>query len=175
MKKIIAVDVDDVCLDLVSIWLELYNKEWNDNLTKDKITDWKISDFVKPECGKKVLKYIEDPSIYDLCQQIPGALTGINYLKTIGRVIFLTASTNGASGRKYKWLKENNFIDKIEDYVEAHDKLLIRADIMIDDKYETIKCFDGAGFLFTQPWNKKYYYPQRIDSWAEFLNQRGQK
>lgn len=53
-NKIFAVDVDDVCLDLNSVWLEDYNQVYNDNLKTEDITDWIITKFVKPECGNKI-------------------------------------------------------------------------------------------------------------------------
>lgn len=168
----ILVDIDDVCCDLLSTWLTYYNKDYDDNLTKEQITDWDTSKFVKPECGVKIFKYLENPSLYDNCKPIPDSLEGISLLREMGRVIFVTASTNGASGRKFRWLNHNGFDVNFSDYVEAVDKTLIIGNIMIDDNYENIRRFSGAGFLFRQPHNKKYFHPLEIKNWREFIDKR---
>jgi len=40
---IIAVDVDDVIIDLVPMWLHFYNNDYKDNLSKNDITDWQVN------------------------------------------------------------------------------------------------------------------------------------
>jgi len=167
-EKIIAVDVDDVCADLVTEWLRLYNLDFKDNLKREDITNWHIHEFVKPECGEKIYEYVETKSIYDNVAQIKDSLKGVTILKTIGRVIFVTASTNGASGRKYLWLKDNGYIDSPKDYIECLDKSLIKYDILIDDKYDNIKN-SSNNILFDAPWNREHYYHNRILSWGYYI------
>jgi len=175
MKNIIiALDVDDVCINLVDQWLKEYNQDFEDNLTRDKITDWELSQFVKPECGKTIYRYIEDRTIYDYCKPVKDSLEGVNLLRTMGRVIFVTASTIGSAGRKYIWLKENGYIDSIEDYIEAKDKSLIKFDFLIDDNYKNVSRYKNS-FLFNAPWNKKYFHAQRIKNWREFIDARKSK
>jgi len=59
------IDIDGVIADLHTVWLNIYNTEWNDILTPDQITNWNTSQFVKPECGIKIYEIIERPEIYD--------------------------------------------------------------------------------------------------------------
>jgi 5'(3')-deoxyribonucleotidase len=162
----IAIDVDDVCADLNTEWLRRYNKDFNDDLTKDKITEWDISSFVKPECGKYIFEYLDDLSLYNYVLPIPDALNGINALKIMGhRIIFVTTPTIKSVGRKFLWLLDNLFIFDMKDYLEVTDKSLVRADMIIDDRYENVKKFNGSGILFTKPWNLKYNYTPRVKDW----------
>jgi 5'(3')-deoxyribonucleotidase len=166
---IFAVDVDDVCADLMTVWLNEYNWDFEDNLKREDMTDWNISLFVKKECGNKILRYIEDPTMYDFIQPLPDSLEGVNILRKIGRVVFVTSATNGCAGRKFRWLQEKEFNPAIEDYIEAKDKSLIKYDIMIDDNFNNIK--DGKNnILFNQPWNKKYTYPHRMSNWKQMID-----
>jgi 5'(3')-deoxyribonucleotidase len=175
MKNIIiAVDCDDVCINLIDRWLYEYNSDFEDNLTRNDITDWDVQKFVKPECGTKIYRYIEDKTMYDYCQPVADSLEGVNLLRTMGRVIFVTHPTIGTAGRKYVWLKENGYIDSMEDYVEAKDKSLINFDFLIDDNYHNI-CRYKNSFLFNQPWNEKYFYAQRIKNWREYIDARKSK
>jgi len=172
--KIVAIDVDGVVAKLDEIWLKRYNEDYNDNLTVDQWTEWKIDKLVKPECGKKIYRYIEDPSIYDDVVPYPGSLAKVNLLKLYFRVIFVTTSTEGASGRKYRWLRDWKFIKEQDDYVECKDKSLVYSHYLLDDNIDNITKPVPYGtrvnILMTRPWNKKYEYSPRMNDWNSFYD-----
>lgn len=169
-KKIVFVDVDDVCALLSPVWLGLYNKDYNDNLTDDDLTDWYIDKFVKPECGLKIYHYLKEPSMYDKVEPREGALAGVEALRQIGfRVLFATSCPVEVAGRKFYWLREHGFVKKERDYIEIRDKSLLLGRYMIDDNYENVNGFAGYGYLLTRPWNKKYKWYHRVESWEEFI------
>lgn len=172
MSKIICVDVDDVCAELVSHWLSLYNEEYDDNLSPEDILDWQVSSFVKPECGKDIFKYIRNENIYDGISPVRGALKYTKLLDKKGyRLIYVTFRGGfSLSGRKYEWLNRNGFKVDEKDYIETNDKSLIHADYMIDDNWENVTAFRGHGVLYTRPWNKKYNSVYRVNTWKEFYN-----
>ena len=170
MKNIIAIDVDDTVLDLMSTWLSIYNEDYNDNLTRDKITDWNISQFVKPEAQEAIYDYIVFPDVFYGSAPIPNALEGVNLLKSLDyRIIYVTA--NNPEGCKYSWLLEKGFIDNHEDFVHALDKSLICCDYMIDDNYDNIINTWGYGILFSQPWNLQYDYHPRANNWKDLIEE----
>ena len=167
---IVACDIDGVVANLMEAWLARYNRDYNDKLTKGMILSWGIDMYVKPECGLKIFQYIEDPAIYDEVWPEPAALRGVMSLREAGhRVVFVTSSTAGASGAKLRWLRRWRFLDEsyksLVDYVEAADKSLVRADVMIDDYFKNLEGFQGKGYLFRQPWNAGVGWPYHIMSW----------
>jgi 5'-nucleotidase len=167
--KIIAIDVDGVVAQLAKVWLEKYNKDYDDDMTLNDWTDWDIDKLIKPECGKRIYHYIEDPHIYDEVIPYPGALNKINTLKGYFRVIFVTTSTQGAAGRKFRWLREWKFLESQEDYVECKDKSLVFSDYLIDDDIKNVSKPVPYGkrinILMTRPWNEKYSYSPRMRDW----------
>ena len=168
MKNIIAIDVDDTVLDLMSTWLSLYNAEFNDNLKREQITDWNISQFVKSEAKDRMYEYIEYPDVFYGSLPIENSLQGINLLKSLGnRIVYITA--NNPENCKYHWLVENGFLDNKEDFICALDKSLIYCDYMIDDKYENIINSWGFGTLFNQSWNLQYEYSDRATDWDDII------
>lgn len=170
MKTIVAVDVDGVLANIHDVWLARYNKDYNDNFTVDQWVDWGIHKFVKPECGIKIYDYIEDPSIYDDALPIPYAQEAIEFMKEHVRIIFVTNSTVGTFGAKYKWLRKYGFLDNQDDYVECKDKSLIFAHQMIDDNIDNLNKFLGPQkYLYTQPWNKDKDCEWRIYDWKDFM------
>jgi len=167
---IIAVDVDEVCAELMNVWLSKYNKDYNDNLNKSIIKEWGINEYVKPECGDKIFDYIEDGSIYDSVEPVYNSLWGVNELKNMGfRVIYATMCPLLSSGIKFNWLKNHKFIDKEDDYIEARDKSLIYSDFLIDDNIKNISSFRNKGYIYTQPWNKNYNTIYRMNNWIEII------
>jgi len=168
-------DVDGVLANLVTPWLAKYNKDYDDDVKPENLKDWDIHPFLKPECGLKFYDYIEDPKLYDKVKPYTDdAQQTIAKLREDGhRVIFVTTSTLGASGAKFTWLTKWGFIDGngMGDYVEATDKNLIKADVLIDDRYDnTQKWYNKGQFpiLFKQPWNENktvpYYHTSNWDN-----------
>jgi 5'(3')-deoxyribonucleotidase len=167
---IITCDIDDVVLNLMNSWLKIYNKEFNDNLKPENITDWDISSFVKPEAKQRIYEYIENKDVFNNAIPIEGALDGISKLKEWGfRIVYVTA--NNPFNVKQDWLKRNRFLTENIDFVQAYDKSLIHANYLLDDKFQNCQDFKyGQSWLFSQPWNHKYYFGNRINKWSEFIN-----
>ena len=174
--KIIAIDVDGVVANLHIPWLARYNRDYNDNFTVEQWTKWGIHELVKPECGAKFYQYIEDPSIYDETPVIKDSLSHVKILQAHFRVVFVTASTIGASGKKFQWLKKNGFINDQNDYIECRDKSLIYSDYLIDDDIKNIEKPVPYGkrinIIFTQPWNKDFKWEHRMKDWYHFYDFR---
>ena len=169
MMYTIAVDVDDVVLDLMPKWLEHYNLDFNDNLKPKQITDWDITKFVKPEAKDKIYNYIHNKEVFEESKQVTSAWAGLSYIRLMKhRVIFVTA--NNPQNVKYNWLFENGLINRTEDFVVAKDKSLIFADYMIDDSYDNVKSFCGErAWLMNKPWNMKYDWNYRVNNWSEII------
>jgi len=169
LMKIVAIDVDDVCLSLIDNWLLYYNHDFEDNLTADKIIEWDISKFVKPSAKKAIYEYVENEEVYKTAKPVENALMGVNFIKEFGyRVIYVTA--NNPHNSKFDWLFKNEFLDDHKNFVSAYDKSLIHADYLIDDKYENIINFKGIGILFNRPWNEYSLYHNRVENWSDIIN-----
>lgn len=166
----VLIDIDDTIGDLVSVWINRYNRKYNDNLIKENITDWNIANFVKPECGEKIYDFIKTPSIYKRVNPIPLSKEGVSELRQYFDIIFTTSTPHPIQGIKYLWLKEHEFWNEKDHYVETSSKFLIKGSLIIDDNWENILKFSGFGLLFDQPWNKKFKHPNRIHGWEEILD-----
>jgi 5'-nucleotidase len=166
----IIVDIDDTIADLLTVWLSRYNADYNDHLTRDDITAWDLTKFVKPECGVKIYDYLKDEHIYDEIEPIPGALMGVTRLRGMGHhILFVTANIHR---EKWEWLKRHGFLSKTwtsQDYICCFDKHLIKADAIIDDKPETVDRFPGLAILFDRPHNQVYNALWRAHSWSEVI------
>lgn len=168
-EPIIGVDFDDVIGNLVSEWLGKYNQDNNDNLLETDIASWDIGSYTK--IGKEMYDYLKYPSLYDNVKPVLNSFLGVYTLRNMGyRIVFITASTPEQSGRKYKWLLDNKYIDHRSNYYEAVDKSLIATDYLIDDNPENVINAFGQGIVFTKPWNATLTGYPRVNNWIEIID-----
>lgn len=148
----ILVDVDCVVLDLMPVWLDRYNADYNDTLTVDRITEWNIEKFVKPECGMRIYKYLEQPDLYDNVRTIGGAwLTIKEFLQEKNEVIYVSAGFYPAP--KIKCLQRNGLEVNESNFIATARKDCVFGAVLIDDNPKNINEFPYPGILYTQPWN----------------------
>lgn len=165
MKKVVYVDVDGVCANLGKAWIGIYNRLWNDDLDYRSVKSWGVHQYVKPECGFKVYDILEMPALYDEVEPIPGAFEGVENLKHAGdyRVVFATSSVNRSAGVKLRWLVKHHFLEWGEretlsrDYIEIHDKSLLRGFALIDDGPHNVSGFAGIGLLYKDYHNVDFH------------------
>lgn len=153
----LIIDIDGTIADLATPWLDLYNLDYDDNLRPQDLTRWNTHEFVKPECGLKIYDYLWLEDLYLHVQPIHGALDIIVALRSEGhRVTYLTS---GLAPGKIRWLYDNGFMQtgsigwqSSPEFIIAHDKSLVKGDLIVDDKPENVLQFE-QGILFSQPWN----------------------
>jgi 5'-nucleotidase len=150
-RPIIAVDIDEVCADLLDEWVRRYNKKYKDELKVESITTWDIVNFVKPECGKDIYNLLKDPHFYDSVQPFSDALRAIEDLRELGRVVYVTTCAPGTMDQKFFWLQRHGFLpdtsSAINDYIPCKDKWLVNADILLDDGIHNVEPFPKAALL----------------------------
>lgn len=176
---VVAVDVDGVCADLMTVWLQRYNKEFNDTLTPDQITDWDISRFVKVHARTRIHELLHDRSLYDEVQPYPGAVEAVMALRALQcRVVFATTAASGHAGAKLHWLEHHGFLRSNHpyphpDYIEITDKALLDVDVLIDDRWTTVREFrtrgssEKRGLLMRSPANA--WLPVVSHSWRTVI------
>lgn len=150
MKKLkILLDMDETVVDLIGDWLAAYNRQWSDNLTKDKVTGWDFHTYCKAECGKQVYDILQRPGFFDYLPPMPGAVGAVRTLHAQGHELLFATSTPSADAArgKVEWIKRT-FGDLgygISKIIQIADKSLIDADMLVDDKPETILQWAKAG------------------------------
>jgi 5'(3')-deoxyribonucleotidase len=90
--------------------------------------------------------------------------------------VYVTAAVTPA---KIEWMQRFDLISRGKTldrrFIVCSDKRLINADIIIDDKAETVFQWPSpkTGILFAKPWNNVRMWPerlQRLDGWSEVLD-----
>jgi 5'(3')-deoxyribonucleotidase len=167
---IVLMDVDDVVANLVPYWIGLYNLDWNDHLNLKDITDWDLSLFTKPECGKKIYEYLEMKkiNIYKGVLPVKKSLKSINNIRKLGhKIYFVTAGDY--RGRKFDWLLDYEFISNHKEYIVCSDKSMIFGNLLIDDNISNVRGFRSEAWLKTAPWNIKFPWQPRVNNWDDII------
>lgn len=168
MKPRLAIDQDQVIADLLTEWVNRYNKDYDDNLKKEDITEWNFCKLVKPQCGKKIYNYLDDENLFLNLKPIEGSIETIKKLSESYEIFIVTAPWNINNViPKYVWLKKYlPFIDE-KNYVFTRNKSIINADYLIDDKPSNLENFRGVGMLYDAPHNKSENRFKRVHNWLE--------
>lgn len=180
MSLKIAVDVDGVLADQVSLILKKLNSKYNLNLTKDDIKQWdqKIDDTnIKIEIENALFdrEYVLSLPV------IQGSKEGMRYLYENYHVTVATARPKETEDATIEWVsshfKYHEFCN-----TKGRRKDCVLSDVLIDDYIPNIEDFaknKGVGLLFSQPWNEERTTLESLiregkvkccDNWKEVIN-----
>jgi 5'-nucleotidase len=153
-RRIIALDIDDVLLDLVTPWVAKYAALTGHQLTKADIRSWDMGQYTRPEWRERFYD-LRTPDIYvDMCP-IEGAQAGVEELLHQGHtLVALTHDQFTHVGPKAKRLRQ--LFPGLQHIVFAKEKrAALHFDLLIDDGPHNY-----PEMLFDQPWNKNS--PSRV-------------
>lgn len=149
--------MDGVVANIIDHWLDEYNKDWNDNKTKEDIKTFGIEKYVKPECGPFIMDYIYRKDFFMKASVYEGSQHYLKKLKDEGHDIYFATSSPiclNAMIEKHRWVDEHFHFIGSERVVMLKNKSLLNGDILIDDYEKNLNHFQGMRILFDQPWNR---------------------
>ena len=175
-KKIrLAIDMDGVIVNILQPWLEKYNTETGENIQVEDIKEWDLFKTVKqPKILNKILlskHFFSTPKPYlDVLDVFPKLLKDERF-----EVFVLTRVPRGSERgmfEKRMWLK-NHFNFPQENFIAAHKKFMICADLLLDDQIENLRDFKKEdpkrlSVCFDHPYNQGAICDARVKSWKEF-------
>jgi len=167
----IAVDMDEVIADSFSKHLRHYNEQTGENLTQEMVAQNGLKPSI-PDHHKETYNRVPfaDNFFGDL-EVIDGSRAALEKLSEKHDVFITSAAMDVPTSfdAKYKWLEQHFPFIPPSRIVFCGDKLIINADVLIDDRSRHFKKFRGIGILFTAPHNAKEAAPLRANNWQEVL------
>ena len=165
--------------DTYAVWLA----RWNTAHPDDRID---LAEIYSPRAAANAafLAQLSAPDLYRDVQTIGGALEGVSQLRAAGhRLLFVTSCVRGMADQKREWLERHKILDyrplQHPDLIIAHDKSLIRADVLVDDAAHNFDHWQGRGLLFDAPYNRdarpsrpiQVHTIRRVRSWPQVVAQ----
>jgi 5'-nucleotidase len=146
MNRLIAIDVDEVCADLLTAWVARYNVAYADNLEPSSIRGWDLKPYFR-NCTEDAMYRLLDASLYERVLPHQGALETVKALRARGDILFVTSCTDGTMDAKFAWLKRHGFAKTLKEFCAIRNKGLVVADILFDDAEHNVAAFRKAGRL----------------------------
>lgn len=169
----ILVDLDGVCADLLSVWLERYNKDHGENLTVSDITTFYISECVKPEHANLIKNYLNEPGLFRRLPIYPNCYTALRTLQDIGHELFIVTNTPYSSVTgfhdKWQWVSDNLPFIPRDNFFSTALKHMVRGDLLVDDYCRNINHFPGKTCVIDYPYNQGARATWRVSDWKEFI------
>lgn len=154
----------------MSEWHMRYNRDYQDNLSVERLKCWKSEKYVKPECGLKIYDYLEEPGLFLELQPLPDAIEVLTRLHKIYDILIVTSSVTNAFAEKEMWIEKYlPFIGKYN-LIFSHRKNMIAGDLLFDDAPHNLIEFSSTGRVavaMDYPYNRDVHVP-RVGSWLEF-------
>ena len=163
----VAIDLDTTLNTLNDDWIKLYNEDFNDNLTSQDFTDWDMTKFVKPECGKLIYDYLKIPGFFRNLGVQQNAQQVTEWMAKEFDLYIATAYVPEACLDKCKWVDEHFPHIGSSKVIFINDKNKLNADYLIDDGPHNIEAFKGIGMIFDQPYNRHIEGKLRVYDWLE--------
>lgn len=151
--------MDEVLTNLLDKILPMYNKDYNDNLTLDKITQYEMKPFIKPECKNLFEEYVDD-KLYESLDVVPNAVEVLTELAKNHDVYFATAGHPYTMRARDNWLTKTFSFYRTGSLISIREKPLLRVDFLVDDYEENLIGGHYYGLLVDKPYNKDF--PERL-------------
>lgn len=178
-KGHIAIDMDDVLVDLVGGVRQVIRKEYDIDLPE--FVSWDLNQWLKPILGEPWMKWMRRRDwLWPTFPAIDGAIGGISTLRQRGYYLeIVTSKPEWAEAGVFEWLgKWRPPVHRVTIMSGDTRKVDVTdADLIIDDKPENCQGFVDErrlAILLDRPHNRRYTTPRgivRAVGWAEVLEQ----
>ena len=161
-KPTLLIDMDQILVDMVDVWLRSYQNLTGEILTQENIIEYEFDKMVK--FPKLLNSLIESPGFFLNLPPMPGAEEYFVKLLKCGKfdVIVVTQPprrSDYAIKDKKEWLSYY-FNFHPTNIIFTHKKYLIRGDVLFDDKPSHLEDWKkhnptGKTFMINYPYNTK--------------------
>lgn len=165
--KSIAIDMDNVIVDIESHYIKWYAEKFGVVIPKEQLMG-------KPETTgfpdkEAVFNFLYTPGFFRTAPVMPGAKEAVQRLMQSYNVYIVSAAMEfpQSLSEKYEWLQEHFPFISWRQIVLCGDKCIIATDYMIDDHVRNLESCRGKGLLYTACHNININHYTRLNNWDE--------
>jgi 5'-nucleotidase len=169
----LLLDLDGVLVEMLPSLLERYNQDYQDNVSIDQLDSWGLHRHVRPECGKKIYRYLLESGFYRNLPPVQGGPETVRQLHEEGYEIYVVTAapllSPTAIWDKQEWIRHYLpfLMEGSPRVVFTHHKYLIQGDLLLDDSPENLDRFPQLSVAMDAPYNQGHG-DHRVGSWPEF-------
>ena len=175
LKPILAVDMDEVLADSITLLVEQYNKAYSTHLSKQDLFGKTIYDCLPSSHISFIKQQQNSVDFYQEVAVMEGAQEGIAILSEKYDIYVVSAALEfpNSLASRCTFIAKNFPELTWKKLIFCANKPLIKADIILDDMTENLVGFGANGYLFTAYHNTMLKYPNRLNSWEEVVERLG--
>lgn len=174
---IIAIDFDETLFPTLQKVISIYNKQNNESLTLEQVTDYNFYKCLNSNVADKLLKLFCNKETYNNLQPFDNATMGVQSLIEHGHEIYIATSTDTKNivWQEQLLQKYFPFMPK-ENLIRIHNKKLLQCDVLVEDNLEQlIKHKLCNRVCLDKPYNRNEakdfaYDIHRCTNWSEILD-----
>ena len=172
-KLTILVDVDNVLEDLHTPWVNAINAKYGTNVKPDDIKSWGIESYFPTLSRTQVFSPLHKEQFWKNMKPMHDALYYLADLIADGHKLYVVTSSHPDTV-KYKYDFLRRYYEPVfsyNDIIIAHDKQMVKGDVLIDDAPHNLEGGNYKGLLMDSPHNRTYdetvHGFKRVHNWKE--------
>lgn len=166
---IIYVDMDEVIADTYGAHIEIYNQEFNANLTKEACMGSEVWKMVPEAHQESVRKHATRRGFFRNLKPIEHSIEVLSKINEVHELYIASAAMQFPNSLEEKsdWLDEYFPFIPWQNRILCGHKHILKGDVLIDDRNYNLERFDGRSLQFTSPHNINTNGFERVDTWLE--------
>lgn len=168
MRKLkVAVDLDGVIWDLVTPWVEWYNKKYSEALCYNDITNYNVRLFFTKCEGDEAFEPLNNPYFWNCIEPYETSEEALRKLNDNYELYIATSTSYLTPKEKLsRFLRLFPFIDR-DQVIMIHNKKLLDVDYLIDDCIYNLSGGRYYNIIIDTPYNKEFNDGVRVNNLLE--------
>jgi 5'(3')-deoxyribonucleotidase len=161
--------MDEVMADALSEHLLRYNRDHDEQITKEDLHGKWLWDVVSTDRHPMLEMYLRSEDFFAVLDVMPESQRVMKALQQKYEVFIATAAMEVPTSfaAKYHWLERHFPFIPASHIVYCGDKGILRADYLIDDNPRQLRRFSGEGILYSAQHNVNVTGFPRVKDWLE--------
>src|SRR6516164_10141822 len=161
--------MDEVMADTLAEHLRRYNQEFDEEVTLDDLAGKGLWEVTPLDRQQQLRAFLDAEDFFEDLPLMPGAQEVVKDLSSRFEIFIATQAmaVPNSLGPKYRWLQRHFSFIPASHYVFCGDKIVLRAEFLIDDQPRNLVRFQGSGLLFSAPHNLTVTGFVRVNNWQE--------
>ena len=171
----IGIDYDSTLFNTIDVWIDLYNKKYDDKLTINDFKFWDIHKSLPKEKSNKFYSILDNNELWENIKPLNNAVEVVKDLNEEYEVYIITATHHNHIKIKSEILLKYFPFIEYKQIISCYYKQLINVDIMIDDNLENLIGGKYRKILIDYPWNRDIDdYDRGIERFKNWKEIRGE-
>jgi len=166
---VIYLDMDEVLADTYGAHIEIYNRDFSENLTLEECMGKEVWQCVPEERQQSVRDHARAEGFFSALKPIEDSIRVVKELQGKYEVYIASAAMQFPNSLREK----SDWLDNYFPFISWQHRILLghkhvlQGDILIDDRSYNLQRFKGRPLLYTSPHNINENHFERVHNWPE--------